>query len=270
MITIKTTQEIEIMRQGGKILAMILGEVAKAVKPGITTKELNELATELIFAYGAKPAFLGHNDFPAALCASVNEVIVHSPPSSAKLKEGDIVGLDLGIQYPHKDCSGCFMVSNCGKPEKKADGLYTDMAITVPVGKISKQTQKLIAVTKRALETGLEQVKPGNYIGDIGFAIHKYVEEENGFSVIRSLVGHGVGHAVHEPPNIPNFGNRGEGPEMKVGMTLAIEPMVAIGKHELVQSQDGHGYETKDKSITAHFEHTVAVTEKGYEILTKD
>lgn len=249
-------------------MAMILDEVAKAVKPGATTKELNELATELIFAYGGKPSFLGYNDFPAALCSSVNEVIVHSLPSGNKLKEGDIVGLDLGIQYPHKDCAGCFLIGNCG-PEKKVDGLYTDMALTVPVGKINKQAQKLIDATQRALEIGLEQVKPGNHIGDIGFAIHEYVEEENGFSVIRSLVGHGVGYKVHEPPNIPNFGNRGEGPEIKVGMCLAIEPMVAMGKHELVQSQDGHGYETKDKSITAHFEHTVAVTEKGYEILTK-
>jgi len=269
VITIKTAQEIEIMRQGGKILAMILNEIAKAVKPGVTTKELNELAIELIFAHGAKPAFLGYNDFPAALCASVNEAIVHSPPSGDKLKEGDIVGLDLGILYPHKDCSGCFLVNNCS-PDKKTNGLYTDMAITVPVGKINKQTQNLIDVTRRALEIGLEQVKPGNHIGDIGFAIQKYVEKENGFSVIRNLVGHGVGREVHEPPNIPNFGKPGEGPEIKAGMTLAIEPMVALGGHELAQSPDGHGWETKDKSITAHFEQTIAVTEKGYEILTKE
>jgi methionyl aminopeptidase len=267
MISIKTPQQIEIMREGGKILATILNEVAKAVQPGISTKELDELAQELIFSYGAKPAFLGYQDFPAALCVSINEVIVHAVPRGDKLKKGDVVGLDLGILYPHKDCDGCFMVNTCG-PEKKVEGLYTDMAITVGVGKIGKEAQKLIDVTKRALEIGIEHVKPGNHIGDIGFAIQQYVESQ-GFSVIRNLVGHGVGKKVHEPPNIPNFGKKGEGEELKPGMTLAIEPMVAIGGHELEKIEDGHGFRTKDKSLTAHFEHTIVVTEKGYEILTR-
>lgn len=266
MIVIKTTPQIEIMREGGKILAKILDEVANAVKPGITTKELDELAQELIFAYGAKPAFLGFEGFPAALCASVNEVIVHAIPSGDKLKEGDIVGLDLGILYPFKECAGCFMVAQCAKPEVK--GLFSDMAVTVPVGKASKEDYKLIEVAKTALEIGLEQIKPGNYIGDIGFTVQQYVEKQ-GFSVIRNLVGHGIGKELHEDPKIPNFGHKGEGPEIKPGMAFAIEPMIAAGGQELVKSKDGHGFETKDKSKTAHFEHTVVVTEKGYEILTQ-
>jgi methionyl aminopeptidase len=267
MIFLKKKNEIEIMRQGGKILAEILNEVAKAVKPGITTRELNELAQELIFAYGAKPAFLGYQDFPAALCTSVNDVIVHAVPKGDKLKEGDIVGLDLGILYPFKDCAGCFMLGNC-PPKKKIEGLYTDMAITVPVGKVSKEAQKLIDVTRQALEVGIEQVKPGNHIGDISFAIQQFVEKQ-GYSVIRSLVGHGVGKKVHEPPQIPNFGKKGEGEKLKPGMTLAIEPMVAMGGHELEKIEDGHGFRVKDKSLTAHFEHTIVVTESGCEILTK-
>ncbi len=267
MIIIKSKNEIEIMSAGGKILAEILGEVAKAAKPGVSTKELDELAKELIFAYGGSPAFLGYQGFPAALCASVNEVIVHAVPGGDKLKEGDIVGLDLGILYPYKDCSGCFMAGNC-PPKKNIEGLYTDMAITVPVGKISKEAQKLINATKQALEIGLKEVKPGNHIGDIGFAIQQYVEKQ-GYSVIRNLVGHGVGKKVHEPPIIPNFGKKGEGEKLKQGMTLAIEPMVAMGGYELEKIEDGHGFRTKDKSLAAHFEHTVVVTEKGYEILTK-
>lgn len=267
MITIKTPQEIEIMRAGGKILAKILDEVAQAVKPGITTNELDELAQELIFANGARPAFLGYGGFPAALCASVNEVVVHAIPSGDALKNGDIIGLDLGIVYPVKDCAGCFMVGNCSsKPTVK--GLYTDMAITVPVGRANKDALRLISVAQTALEIGLDEVKPGNFIGDIGSAIQKYVESQ-GFSVIRNLVGHGVGRQLHEPPEIPNYGKRGAGPELKSGMTLAIEPMIAAGGYELVQSKDGHGYETKDKSLTAHFEHTVVVTEGGHEVLTR-
>ena len=266
MITIKTEQEIEIMRRGGEILAKILDEIAQAVKPGITTNELDELARELIFANGARPAFLGYEGFPAALCASVNEVVVHAIPSGDALKNGDIVGLDLGIVYPVKNCAGCFMVGNCSsKPTTK--GLYTDMAITVPAGHTSKEALRLISATQTALEIGLDEVKPGNYIGDIGFAIQKYAESQ-GFSVIRNLVGHGVGKQLHEPPEIPNYGKRGAGPELKPGMTLAIEPMIAAGGYELVLSKDGHGYETKDKSLTTHFEHTVVVTEKGHEILT--
>jgi methionyl aminopeptidase len=266
VITIKTKEEIEIMREGGKILAAILDEVVKAVRPGVTTKELNELAEELIFSYGAKPAFLGYGGFPASLCASVNDVVVHAVPSGDELKEGDIVGLDLGIFYPFHDCAGCFMSMNCA-PQKKTEGFYTDMARTVAVGKVSHEAQNLIATTEESLKIGLEQVKPGNYIGDIGFAIQEYVESQ-GFSVIRNLVGHGVGRELHEQPNIPNFGKKNEGPEIKAGMCLAIEPMVAVGGHELVKTEDDHGFRTKDKSLTAHFEHTIAVTDKGYEILT--
>ncbi len=159
------------------------------------------------------------------------------------------------------------MVSACSS-KLAVKGLHTDMAMTVPVGRASKEALRLISAAQTALEIGLDEVKPGNYIGDIGFAIQKYVESQ-GFSVIRSLVGHGVGKQLHEPPEIPNYGKRGAGPELKPGMTLAIEPMIAAGGYELVQSKDGHGYETKDKSLTAHFEHTVVVTEKGCEALTR-
>lgn len=265
MIAIKSKEQINIMRQGGKILAKILDEVAKAVKPGVTTKELDELATELIFANGAKPAFLGYEGFPAALCASVNEMIVHSVPSARKLKEGDIIGLDLGILYPFENCAGCFMVGNCAKP--RVEGLYADMAVTVSVGKISSQAAKLIDAAKKSLDLAIEQIKPGNHLGDIGFAIQRHAEK-NGFSVIRDLVGHGVGKELHEEPQIPNFGQPGTGPELKPGMTLALEPMISAGGHEIKKSPDGHGFETKDGSLAAHFEHTAAVTKKGCEILT--
>lgn len=254
------------MREGGKILAKILDEVTKTVKPGIETKELDELATELIFSYGGKPAFLGYGGFPAALCVSVNEVIVHGVPSEINLQEGDIVGLDLGILYPFKNCVGCFAAGGCAKTP--VEGFYTDMAVTVPVGKIDPEVEKIMKVAKRSLELAIEQVRPGNHLGDIGFAIQQYVEKQ-GFSVIRDLVGHGVGKELHEDPQIPNFGKRGLGPELKPGMTLAIEPMISAGGHELVKSQDGYGYETKDKSRTAHFEHTAVVTGRGCEVLTK-
>lgn len=268
MIVIKTPQEIEIMRQGGKILAKILNEVAKAVKPGITTKELDKLASELIFLSGAKPAFLGYEGFPAALCTSVNEEIVHALPSKRKLEERDIIGLDLGILYPSESCFSCPFEKECSSKGLLVQGFYTDMALTLPVGQIEPQTAKLIEVAREALEIGFEKIKAGNHIGDISFAIQQYVEEQ-GFSVIRDLVGHGIGKKLHEDPKIPNFGQPNIGPELKVGMTLAIEPMITAGQYKIKKSKDGFGYETEDSSLSAHFEHTVAVTEDGYEVLTR-
>lgn len=273
MISIKTSQEIEIMRQGGKILATILDKVAKAVKPGITTKQLDELATQLIFEYGAKPAFLGYENFPAALCTSVNEEIAHAAPSERKLKEGDIIGLDLGILYPVKKnlfnkCAGCPSFAACRPDIPFPDGMYTDMAVTVSVGKVSSAAEKLIRVAKQALEAGFVEIKPGRRIGDLGFAIQKYVEKQ-GFSVIRNLVGHGIGKKIHEEPKIPNFGKPGTGSEIRAGMTFAIEPMISLGKHQMTKAGDGFGFRTEDRSLAAHFEHTVVVTEKGCEILTK-
>lgn len=234
------------MREGGKILAKVLQKVARTVKPGITTQELDRLAKELVLKYGGRPSFEGYEGYPAGLCTSVNEEIVHGIPSIRKLKSRDIIGLDLGVLYK---------------------GYYTDSAITVPVGKVSAEVLRLIEVTKEALKIGIEKVKAGNHIGDISAAIGDYVESQ-GFSVVRNLVGHGVGKDVHEDPQIPNYGKPGTGPKIKVGMTLALEPMVVIGSWQTQQAQDGWTFITKDKSFAAHFEHTVAVTKKAPRILT--
>lgn len=253
MIDIKSKKEIELIRPGGKILAKILNKVARAVKPGVTTNDLNKLARELIFSFGAVPAFEGYKDninsisYPAALCTSINEEVVHAIPSNRVLKDGDIISLDLGIIYK---------------------GFFTDMAVTVAVGKISNEARKLIRVTKESLDIGITQVKPGNHVGDIGFAIANYIEL-NDFSIVRQLVGHGVGRAVHEQPQVPNFGKPKTGAILKPGMVIAIEPMVNIGGYEIMGSADGFGFKTVDNSLSAHFEHTVVVTDKGCEVVTK-
>jgi methionyl aminopeptidase len=265
MITIKTSQEIQIMKEGGWLLGKILQEVGQIVKPGITTAQLDKVATDLVFACGAKPAFLGYQGFPAALCTSLNEEVVHGAPSSRKLKEGDIIGLDLGILYPVGKCHSCPMGASCN-PENKP--FFTDAALTVPVGKVSPQAKKLIETTKKSLDIAIDKIKPGVHLGDVGAAIQKYAESQ-GFSVIRNLVGHGVGEKLHEDPEVPNFGQPGQGPILKEGMTLAIEPMIAAGDYKIRQAKDGFAYETADKSLTAHFEHTVAVTKDGCEVLTK-
>jgi methionyl aminopeptidase len=200
----------------------------------------------LIREAGALPAFLGYEGFPAALCVSVNEVIVHGVPGKQVLKEGDIVGLDLGIKYK---------------------GLITDMAVTLPVGEISSEARRLISAARGALESAIGQARPKNRVGDIGFVVQKYVESL-GFGVIRELIGHGVGYSVHEEPEIPNFGRRGDGPELKPGMVLAIEPMVSAGDWHIKQRPDG-SFATRDGSLAAHFEHTVAITGTGAEILTE-
>jgi len=246
MIIIKNPKEIEIMREGGMILAKVLKKVAKYVRVDITTQELDKLAKELVFKYGGKPSFEGYEGYPAGLCTSVNEEIVHGLPGKRKLKSGDIIGLDLGVLYK---------------------GYYTDAAITLAVGKVSPRVLKLIKVTKKALKKGIGEVRVGNHIGDISAAIGEYAESQ-GFSVVRNLVGHGVGKLVHEEPQIPNYGKPGTGPELKVGMTLALEPMVNIGGYQTRQKDDGWTFVTQDKSYSAHFEHTVAVTKKGPRILT--
>lgn len=254
MIIIKTPPEITLMREGGRILAKVLREVIKATKKGVSTKELDELAERLIRKFGGEPAFLNYQTegeeippFPATLCTSVNQEVVHAIPSYQRiLKEGDLVGLDIGMDYK---------------------GFCTDMAKTVGVGKISPKAKKLIEVTRKALVIGIRKVKPGNFIGDIGAAIQQYVEKK-GFSVVRQLVGHGIGKKVHEEPRIPNYGEPRTGPKLEKGMTLAIEPMVNIGKDMVKTAADGWTIVTDDKSLSAHFEHTVVVTKKGYEILT--
>lgn len=271
MIPIKTPQEIEIMRQGGKILAEVLDELKKEVKPGVKTEDLNRLAEGLIFKYGAAPAFKGFKGrkddkpYPAALCVSVNEEIVHALPSERILKNGDVVSLDLGVLFPAERCATCPLSGGgCGR----APGLYTDAAITLPVGRISGEASRVVETVEKALELAIEQARSGKRLGDISFAVQSFVES-CGLAVIRDLSGHGVGRELHEEPDIPNFGQAGTGPILKEGMTLALEPMVSAGSAKIKKSADGFGYQMADGSLCAHFEHTILVSGNGAEILTK-
>lgn len=247
MINLKSPKEIEIMKEGGKILAEIFKKLQKSTKVGITTQKLEKLARKLISKYRIEPSFLNFEGYPAVLCTSINEEIVHALPSKRELKEGDILSLDLGI---------------CWK------GYHADMAITLSIGKISPVAKKLILVTKKALKIGIRKAKIGNAIGDIGNAIEKYVRIQ-GFDVIRELCGHGIGKRLHEEPKILNFGKKGEGIEIKEGMSFCIEPMVSVGDWKVERTKDGFGYKTKDNSLSCHFEHTIVVTKKGPVILTK-
>jgi len=247
MVPIKTQDEIKIMQKGGQILAKIMRELKARVEPGITTRELDKLAEELIFDYGAKPGFKDYNRFPAVLCTSVNEQIVHGVPSNRELIEGDILSLDLGIIY---------------------DGFYSDMAFTVPIGSIDPEANRLIRVTKKALKRAIARVKPGKTIGDIGHAIENYVEGQ-GFKIVKELCGHGIGKNLHEKPDILNFGRRHKGLKLESGMVFALEPMAVMGNPGIKKGPDGFCYQTADNSLSAHFEHTVAITEKGPRILTE-
>ncbi len=248
-VTIKTPDEIEKLREGGRILAIIMNQLVQAVKPQLKTQDLEELAKKLMKEYQVEGSFLdyGKPPYPAVLCTSINEEVVHCIPKGRVIKEGDIIDLDMGIW--HK-------------------GLCTDMSRTVLVGKVSKEAKKLVKVTQRALEIAKKQIKSGKTIGDLGYAIERYVKK-NGFSVVRGLVGHGVGYAVHEPPRIPNYGQKGSGEVFKEGMVLAIEPMVNSGGYEIEVKDNGWDIVTKDKSLSAHFEDTVVVTKEGCETLTK-
>ena len=246
MITIKTPEEIEIMAEGGKILAGIMEKLDKMVVPGIITKELNRVAETLIFKSGGEPSFKGHQGFPAALCVSVNEEIVHGAPSERKLKQGDIVSLDIGIKYK---------------------GFHSDMAVSLAVGEVSLEAKRLIWVTKKSLKIGIKKAKEGNTFGDIGNTIQRYIESQS-FNIVRELCGHGIGKELHEEPQILNYGKRHTGPKIAEGMVFCIEPMVTIGDWQIKKSKDGHGYETKDGSLACHFEHTIAVFKKGPKILT--
>ena len=253
MSLIKSEKEIAILTEGGRLLADILQKVVEAVRPGVTTKELDSLAESLILSSGAVPSFKGYNAFgartvyPASLCTSINDEVVHGIPSTKRvLQEGDIIGLDIGMKYK---------------------GLYTDMAVTVGAGQIDADSQKLIDATRVALDTGIAQVRVGAYMGDIGAAIQEYVEGY-GFGVVRELVGHGVGHAVHEEPEVPNFGKHGKGMRLLEGMVLALEPMVTAGSPRVVLSKDEWTWKTKDGSRSAHFEHTVVVMKDGARVLT--
>ena len=228
-------------------MARVLRELEKKAIAGISTREIDTLAEKLILAHDALPAFKGYKGFPAVICASINEEIVHGIPSERTLKEGDIIGLDLGVNYK---------------------GYFSDAAITVPIGKVPVRVKKLIDITKKALAEGIKAAKAGNHLQDISACIQGCVEA-NGFSVVRQFVGHGIGLSLHEEPEIPNFGQPHQGPVLKEGMVLAIEPMVNMGGWEAEILDNGWTAVTKDRSHSAHFEHTVAITENGPEILTK-
>jgi len=255
MIRLKTPEEIAILREGGKRHAEILKKLAKAVTPGVSTASLEEEALRLIKEGGDEPAFLGYRpegarrDFPASLCVSINDEIVHGIPNEGGriIKEGDIVSLDLGIRHR---------------------GLITDAAVTVSAGKIDETSKKLINITRKALEAGIKAAKPGGTIGDIGAAISRVVTQTS-FSVAEDLVGHGVGFKVHEEPYVPNVGDNGEGEKLVAGMVLALEPMVNVGTAKIKLLPDGYTIKTRDGSRSAHFEHTIAITEKGTIILTQ-
>ena len=247
MISIKTAEEVEIMAEGGRILAGIIKELEKKVRPGVKTLELNRLAESLILKSGGKPSFKGYDGYPAVLCASVNDEIVHIVPSNRILKEGDVLSLDLGILY---------------------GGFHTDMAVTVPVGKIDLEVARLIRVTKKSLKRGIKKVRPGNTFGDIGNTIQRYVESQ-GFNVVRDLCGHGIGRDLHEDPKILNYGRRKTGDEITEGMVFCLEPMVTFGDWKIKKTKDGFGYQTVDGSFSCHFEHTLAVTSDGCKVLTE-
>lgn len=263
MINLKTEQEIQIMREGGKILAEILKKLEESVKPGITTNDLEKLASELVLSYEVKASFLGYDGYPNILCTSVNDEIVHGLPSDRILKDGDLLKIDMGVLH---------------------DGFHTDSAITVLVGQKDKvinittldvvNRQELINVTREALEIGISKAKVGNTLGDIGAAIQKHIEGQ-GFNVVRDLVGHGIGRELHEPPQVLNYlpagkagGKAGTGEKIVSGMVIAIEPMVVTGKWGIKDGRDGYAFVTKDGGLAAHFEHTVAITDQGTVVLT--
>lgn len=255
---IKTKEEIEKIRQSGRILSKIMDDLKRMVRPGLSTKELEERALFLMDKYGAKPAFKGYkthkesSGYPTALCTSINHEVVHSPALPEKiLQDGDIISIDCGVEYPAEH--GCF----------------TDMAITVPVGKIIPEAKKLIKATEKSLQLAIKQIRPGNNLSQVGSAVEKYIED-NGFSVVRDLVGHGVGTAVHEEPQIPNYATKqGEKFILRPGMVIAVEPMVNVGESDIEIGEDSFTFETSDGSLSAHFEHTILVTEKGCEVITK-
>lgn len=247
MIYLKTAEEIEILRENNLLVSATLAELKKYIKPGVTTLELDGIAEEFIRSHGAEPSFLGYEGYPNTLCLSVNEQIVHGIPSSKRvLKEGDVLSVDCGT----------FMKGFCG-----------DSAYTFAVGQIAPATEALLRVTKEALYKGVAQAKPGNRIGDIGNAVQEHAEK-HGYSVVRELVGHGLGHTMHEDPQVPNYGARGRGPLLKAGMVICIEPMINMGTREVVFESDGWTVRTRDRKPSAHFEFAVAITPDGPDVLT--
>jgi methionyl aminopeptidase len=246
-IILKSPLDIERMRRSNRVVAEILQEVKAAVQPGVKTRDLDELAEALLKKHRARSAFKGYNGYPAVLCTSVNEEVVHGIPSNRVLRDGDILSLDFGAVL---------------------DDYYGDAAITVPVGTISEEARRLLRVTEEALYKAIEQARPGKHVGDISAAVQRHVESQ-GFSAVRDFVGHGIGKFMHEKPQVPNFGIPGRGVRLKAGMTLAIEPMINAGGYEVVVLDDGWTAVTRDRNLSAHFEHSVAVTENGPVILSQ-
>ena len=247
MIYLKTPEEKALLRASNQLVGKTLAEVAKHIRVGITTLELDKIAEDFIRSNGAVPGFLGYGGFPNTLCISVNDQVVHGIPSNYALKEGDIVSVDCGVLQ---------------------NGYYGDSAYTFCVGKVDEKVKKLLKITKESLSLGIDSAQHGNRIGDIGYAIQKHCQAA-GFSVVRKLVGHGVGKNLHEDPEVPNFGKRGQGVLLKEGMVIAIEPMINMGNRDVVQEKDGWTIRTIDRKPSAHFEHTILITNEGYEILTK-
>ncbi|MCI9585205.1 MAG: type I methionyl aminopeptidase [Bacilli bacterium] len=247
MITIKSPREIELLRIAGEITGSTHNYLKPFIKPGVTTKELDKLAEDYIRERGATPSFKGYDGFPGTICASINEEVVHGIPSNRKLKEGDIISIDIGACYK---------------------GYHGDSAWTYPVGKISKEKEHLLKHTEESLFQGLSVIKDGIKVGDIGYAVSKYAKEHK-LSVVEELVGHGVGTNIHEQPDVPNFGKQNTGPVLKEGMVIAVEPMLNLGTRHIYILDDDWTIITADDKPSAHFEHTVLVTKDGYEILTR-
>jgi methionyl aminopeptidase len=245
-VHLRGRQEIEAIRESARLVARTLEVLQREVLPGVTTAELDRVAESFIRDHGGRPAFKGYRGFPASICPSINDQVVHGIPGPYALREGDIVGIDVGVEK---------------------DGFFGDAAITLPVGEVGERAQRLLSVTREALMRGIAQARAGNRVGDISHAIQSHVEE-HGFSVVRALVGHGIGREMHEEPQVPNYGPPARGPRLMAGQVLAIEPMVNAGGPDVVTREDGWTIVTKDGSLSAHFEHTVAVGVDGPEILS--
>jgi methionyl aminopeptidase len=247
MIELKREDEIDVMRRAGRVVAALLDHLEAVVRPGLKTKALDEETMRFLAQQGAAPAFLGYRGFPASVCVSINEEVVHGIPGERRIRQGDLVSLDAGAVV---------------------DGFYADAARTVIVGAVPGRARRLVDTTRRALDEAIEQVVVGNRVSDISHAVQRLVEGE-GFGIVRDFVGHGIGRALHEDPPIPNFGAPHSGPRLQTGMVLAIEPMVTLGGYEVEILRDGWTAVTKDRSLAAHFEHTVALTDRGAEVLTR-
>ncbi len=247
MITVKNSDQIKLMRQAGRITGEALALAGEAIKPGMTTKQLDTIIRHHIERSGAKPSFLGYGGFPGSACISINDQVIHGIPSARVIEEGDIVKVDVGAFYK---------------------GFHGDSANTFPVGKVSDEAMKLIEVTRESFWKGISKACPGNRIGDIGAAVQAHVQA-NGFSVVRKYVGHGIGEELHESPDVPNFGTAGRGVRLCAGMTIAVEPMVNAGGYEVLEKEDKWTVVTADGSLSAHYEHTIAITDEGVIVLTK-